>query len=103
MLFNIWQNTKKAHHKKQLIITLFKSLSIPEDQKELYIQAFDVLKPEELDELFDNLTKFVEKVEMKQIEEIEKESFSVIAGMRKKEAQEKMEEINGFSLLFNNI
>ncbi len=103
MLFDIWKHTKKTFHKKHLIITLLRSISIPEDHKEIYFQAIDILSDEELDVLFENLTKFVEKVEIKQIEEIEKESFSVIAGMRKKEAEEKLEEINSFSFLLHNI
>jgi len=51
------------------------SLSISPDQKELYFQALKIMNQDELDALYQKLTKFVEKIEMKELEEIKKDSF----------------------------
>ena len=79
------------------------SLNISGEQKDLYLEALEVLSVEESEKLYQNLVKFVEKIEMKEIAEIKKESFSEIAGMRKKEAEEKLEEMNSLSFLFHNL
>ena len=79
------------------------SLNISQEQKDLYLRALDVLSVEESETLYKNLVKFVEKIEMKEIAEIKQESFSSIAGMRKKEAEEKLEEMNSFSFLLHNL
>ncbi len=79
------------------------SLTIDPEQKELYFESLNILWVEELDDTYEKLTRFVKKIELKEIGQIQKESFSTIAGMRKKEAEEKLEDINSLSLLFNNI
>jgi hypothetical protein len=79
------------------------SLNISPDQKQLYIQALWILSQEESEILFKNLTKFIEKIELKEIDEIKKESFISVAGMRKKEAEEKAQEMNSFSFLLHNL
>jgi hypothetical protein len=40
---------------------------------------------------------------MKQLDEIQKNNFSIVAWMKKKEAEEKRKEINSFSFLINNV
>jgi len=82
---------------------MISSLNIPEKQKKLYLDALDVLSLEDSQKLYDNLTAFVEKIEMKEISQIQKDNFSSIAWMRKKEAKEKLEEMNGFSFLLHNL
>ena len=89
--------------KRSLIDTMIWSLNIPKDQKKLYLDAVKVLHNSEVEELYKNLVRFVEKVEMRQLDQIQKENFSTIAGMRKKEAEEKMEEMNSFSFLLHNL
>lgn len=79
------------------------SLNISPDQKRLYSEALNILTPQQAEELFRKLTRFVEKIELKDIEQIQKESFQNIAGMRKKEAHEKMQEMNSLSFLFHNL
>lgn len=79
------------------------ALNISPDQKSLYLEALDILSPEELDTIFWNLTRFIEKIEIKEIKQIEEESFGRIAWMRKKEAEEKLEEMNNFSFLLHNL
>jgi hypothetical protein len=95
------QTDKKKQ--KKLIETMIVSLNISPEQKELYIQAMWVLSSSESEVLFKNLTRFIEKIELKEIEEIKKESFVSVAGMRKKEAEEKAQEMNSFSFLLHNL
>ena len=79
------------------------SLNISPEQKELYLSALWILSEDEAKTLFKNLTKFIEKIELKEIEEIKKESFISVAWMRKKEAEEKAQEMNSFSFLLHNL
>ena len=87
---------KQTNKKKQkkLIETMIVSLNISPEQKELYLSALWILSEDEAKTLFKNLTKFIEKIELKEIEEIKKESFISVAWMRKKEAEEKAEELD---------
>lgn len=103
MLFTFLKKQKDLSKQKKLIETMIVSLNISPEQKDLYLQALEVLSPEESQRLFENLTKFVEKIELKEISQINKESFWTIAGMRKKEAEEKLEEMNSFSFLLHNL
>jgi hypothetical protein len=79
------------------------SLQIPESAKQLYLEALDILDMDWLELLYIDLTKFIERFENKELEEISKDNFWSIAGMRKKEAQEKQKEINSFSFLLHNL
>ncbi len=79
------------------------SLNISPTQKQLYFEALEVLWEIEAQVLFENLTRFVEKIEMKELSDIEKQSYGTIAWMRKKEAEEKLEEMNNFSFLLHNL
>ena len=103
MLFSFLQKQHSSKNKQKLIWAMIASLSISPDQKELYFQALKIMNQDELDALYQKLTKFVEKIEMKELEEIKKDSFWKIAWMRKKEAEEKLEEMNNFSFLLNNL
>jgi hypothetical protein len=40
---------------------------------------------------------------VKELEEIKKQNFSSISGLRKKEAEEKKKEMNSFSFLLHNL
>jgi len=82
---------------------LIVSVKISQKQKDLYMQALGVLSIEDSKKLYENLTSFVEQVEMKELKQIQKESFASISWMRKKEAEEKMEEMNSFSFLLHNL
>lgn len=103
MLFSFLQKQRDGKKQKKLIETMIASLNISPSQKELYLQALEVLSKEESKQLFENLTRFVEKIELKEIKEIEKQNYGTIAGMRKKEAEEKLEEMNNFSFLLHNL
>lgn len=103
MLFPFLKKQKDMKKQKMLIGTMIASLNISPTQKELYFEALEVLSETEAHSLFENLTKFVEKIEIKELEDIEKESYGTIAWMRKKEAEERKKEINSFSFLINNI
>lgn len=103
MLSGFLKKQQDSAKQKKLIQTMIKSLNIHAETKEMYIAALDVIEKKELDELFNKLTIFVEKIEMKELKQMKEESFTTISGMRKKEAQEKMEEMNNLSFLFHNI
>jgi len=103
MLFSFLQKQSNLKKKKKLIETMIVSLNIPESQKELYLSALDILSETEQEKLYQNLTSFVKEIEMKEIEDIEKDNFASIAGMRKKEAEEKKQEMNSFSFLLHNL
>ncbi len=103
MLFSFLQKQKNNKKQKILIEAMIVSLNISKEQKELYIQALDILSPQESEKLYKNLIQFVENIELKEIEQIKKESFISIAGMRKKEAEEKAQELNSFSFLLHNL
>ena len=103
MLFSLLRKEKNIKSKKRLIISMIKWLKISSWQKNLYLESIEVLDENWLNELYNTLTDFVENHEIKEIENIKKESFSSINWMRKKEAKEKQEDLNSFNFLLNNI
>ncbi len=103
MLFSFLQKQKDIKKRKKLIETMILSLKISSEQQQLYIQALEVLTSEEAQELFTKMTQFVEKIEIREIEKIRKESFWNISGMRKKEIEEKTQDMNSFSFLLHNL
>lgn len=94
-----WETSKK----RKVVLTIIQNLNINEKQKELYLNSLDILDEAGLEKLYKSLTAFVENIELKEIEDIKKENFSSIAGLRKKEALEKQKEINSFWFLLNNL
>jgi len=79
------------------------SLKIPSDQKTLYLESLNILDAQALNDLYNNLTRFVENIEIREISEINKENFMSIDWMRRKEAEDKKQELNAFSFLIHNI
>lgn len=103
MLFSFLEKQKTDDKRKKLIKTMIKSLNVSEEQKQLYLQAVWILSGEDLENLYKKLTAFIEQIELKEIDDIKKQDFWKIAWMRKKEAQEKIKEVNSFSFLLNNL
>jgi uncharacterized protein YecA (UPF0149 family) len=103
MLFTFLQKQKKLSNKTKLVETMIQSLEIPEEQKQLYLQCLDILSEKELNNLYKNLTIFVKEIEMEEIQDIQKQNFTTIAGMQKKEAEERKQEMNSFSFLLHNL
>lgn len=103
MIFDFLKKQKGSNRKTELIKIMITSVNIPEQNKFLYIEALDVLDKDWLDNLYNDLTKFTEIYEIKQLDKITKENFSLVTWMKKKEALEKQKEINAFSFLINNI
>ncbi len=79
------------------------ALDIGEEQKTLYVESLDIVEENELDELYVKVTRFVEKIEIKDISDIKSNSFAQVAWMTQKEAEEKKKDINAFSFLIHNI
>ena len=103
MLFEFLKKQRKPNQKIKLTQIMIMNLQIPEDQKALYIQALDILDEQWIEKIYNTLVNFVEKVEIKELDEIQKNHFSVVTWMRKKEAEERKKEINSFSFLMSNI
>ena len=103
MIFDFLKKQKKKKEKLKLTQIAFLNLQIPEEQKALYIQALDVLDDNWIDRMYNLLVDFIQNLEMRELNEIQKNNFSVIKGLKKKEAEERKKEINSFSFLINNI
>lgn len=103
MLFSFLQKQKTDSKRRKLIETMIVALNVSEEQKSLYLEALNILKWQDLENLYINLVSFVEQIELKELELIKKQDFASIAGMRKKEAEEKIQETNSFSFLLNNL
>ncbi|MDF1682411.1 MAG: hypothetical protein P1U46_01205 [Patescibacteria group bacterium] len=70
---------KKIRDKKKLTQIMIMNMKINDSQKSLYIQALDILDENGIDEIYKSFIHFVEKMEIKNIEDIRKNNFSVIA------------------------
>lgn len=103
MIFHFLKKQKEISKKKDLIIIMIRSINISEEQKELYFESLDVLEDQWIDKLYIQVSQFIENVEVKELEQIKKENFSSISGLRKKEAEEKKKEMNSFSFLLHNL
>ncbi len=103
MIFDFLKKQTNINSKKELTKVMILNLNINEEQKSLYIQAIDILDDSEIEQLYRNWSNYVNNLELKEIDEIRKNSFIEINWLRKKEAREKKKEINSFNFLFNNI
>lgn len=103
MLFDFLKKQKQLKQKLKLTQIAIINLQIPEEQKSLYLQALEVLDEAWVERIYLTLINFVEKTEIKELDKIKEENFAVVAWMKKKEAEEKLEEVNSFAFLFNNI
>lgn len=103
MLFTFLKKQTNTLNKKNLTKAMFLKLHIPEEQKQLYIEALEILDEEWVNRLYEAVTNFVEKVEMKQMWEIQDKKYAKVDGLRKKEALERQQEINSFNLLIDKL
>ncbi|NUJ97463.1 hypothetical protein HGA92_01595 [Candidatus Gracilibacteria bacterium] len=103
MLFDFLKKQSRKESKIRILKTMIFSLQVGDDIKELYIQSLDILDDQNIDKLFQDITYFTEKIELKEIEDIQKNSFATVNNMTKKEAEEKKKDINTFSFLLNNL
>ena len=103
MISKFLKKQKDIKKKKKLLKVMIFALKIPSEQKALYLESLDILWIDALNDLYINLARFVENIEMREIEEINKGNFTEIVWMRKKEAEDKKKELNAFSFLLHNI
>lgn len=103
MIFDFLKKQKDSKKKIELIRIMIQSVNLPENNKFLYLEALEVLDENWLNNLYNDLIKFTENFEMKELEDINKSNFSSISWLRKKEAEEKQQEINAFTFLINNV
>jgi hypothetical protein len=78
MIFDFLKKQKKDDSKRKLTKVMILNLNIPEEQKSLYFQAIDILDENEISELYENWSNYIKNLEIKEIEEIRKQSFSSI-------------------------
>ncbi|MDC0505996.1 hypothetical protein OAN96_00195 [Candidatus Gracilibacteria bacterium] len=103
MVSKILKKYHKPTQKKIMLRTIISALSISEEQKQLYLDALQVIENDALDNLYDEITTFSNDIELKEIEDIRKQNFTNIQGMTRKEAEEKKQDINAFSFLLHNL
>jgi len=103
MIFDFLKKQTEISKKKELIVIMIRSINIPEQQKDLYLESLDVLDEQWIHTLYNDVSHFVENIEMKELAEIKEENFSNLSWMRKKEAEEKKKEINSFSFILHNL
>lgn len=103
MILNIFKKYSEVSKKKKIVKTIIENLNINDKQKSLYLEALENIDEIWLEKLFFSLQDFVWNVEQKEIEDIRKNNFTKISGLRKKEVIEKQKEINSFWFLLNNI
>lgn len=103
MIFDFLKKQKEIKKKRKIIKVMVISLNIPDLHKELYLEAIEIVSDEWLEKLYKELSLFTKQLEMEELSKINKQNFSQIAWMRKKEIKEKQKEINSFSFLINNL
>ncbi|PID86347.1 hypothetical protein CSB08_01130 [Candidatus Gracilibacteria bacterium] len=103
MLLKLLKKQKNIKSKRKMIETIIKNLSIPDNQKFLFLNSLEVLDENGIEGVYSDLILFVNNVEIKNLEEIKKNNFSIINGMTKKEAEKKKKELNSFSFLLHNL
>lgn len=103
MIFKFWEKQSEIATKKLLLRKLIKKIDIPESDKELILWAIATVSDEKLSAFYESIVHFIEKLELKEIEEIEKNNFVSIDWMTYKQAKEKKQKINSFNFLLNNL
>ncbi len=103
MVSKILKKYHKANQKKAMLKTIISALKISEQQKQLYLDALEVIKNDALDNLYEDITAFADNVEVKEIQDIRKQNFTNIQWMTKQEAEEKKQDLNAFSFLLHNL
>jgi hypothetical protein len=79
MIYKFLNKRKKNKEKKELIILMINNLNIQDEQKELYLESINILNENEIDIFYNEISKFIENIEIKEIEDIKENSFSNIA------------------------
>lgn len=103
MIFDFLKKQSDIRKKRKIIEIMILSVNIPDIQKELYLEAIWILEQDWLEKLFVSLSNFTKQIETEELENINKQNFSQVAWMRKKEASEKQKELNSFTFLINNL
>jgi len=78
MVSKILKKYQKASQKKIMLKTIISALKISEEQKQLYLDALEVIENNALDKLYEDITSFANNVEVKEIEDIRKQNFTNI-------------------------
>ncbi|EKE26759.1 MAG: hypothetical protein ACD_4C00158G0002 [uncultured bacterium (gcode 4)] len=102
-LWTFYKKYKEREYRIVLVKDLIKGLDIDDSQKQLYIESLEVLDEESLDRFYKKLTSVIDIIE----EDINKQQFiktKEIANLSKNQEQiDKIQEINSFNFLLDNI
>ena len=79
MIFDFLKKQKDINKRKKIISVMILSLEIHDVQKELYLEAVNILNIEGLENLYKTLTEFTKEIEIKELEDINKNNFSEVA------------------------
>ena len=103
MILNFLKKQREEKEKRKLLVIMIQSINISQEQKTLYLESLEILDGQWINNLYRDITYFIEKVEAKESEQIHKENFSKIDGMKKQEENEKKKEMNSFEFLLHNL
>ena len=103
MIFQFWKKQTEFNIKKRLIKKLINEIDIPINDKNLFLWAIEIVPENNIEKLYNDLIHFIKDMELKDINEIEKNNFVSIDWMTIKEANTKKRKINSFNFLLNNI
>lgn len=98
MIFDFLKKQTEIAKKKELITIMIQSINISEEQKELYLESLDVLDKQWVDNLYEELSHFIENIELKELEDIKQQNFWTISGMKKRSRRK--EKRNEFFFVF---
>jgi len=79
MIFDFLKKQKDINKRKKIISVMILSLEIHDVQKELYLEAVNILNIEGLENLYKTLIEFTKEIEIKELEDINKNNFSEVA------------------------
>ncbi len=92
---------KDLEKKRKILKEIIKSLNISKNDKELYLEALDVLDEKSFNTLYVSFVNFSNKLEKEDNNKIIENNFSSFDLNKQKDIENK--EKNSFSLLLNNI
>jgi hypothetical protein len=70
MIFDFLKKQRDINKKRKIIEIMIISLKIPEQQKELYLEAIHILEKDGLERLYITLSNFTKQIELEEIDNI---------------------------------
>lgn len=99
----LFKKYKERNYRIILIKEIIENLNIDENQKKLYSDSIEVLDMDWLDRFYEKLTSVIEILEDDENRTISKTRSFEFDNISKKENLDKIQEINSFNLILDNI